>query len=91
MKDLINCGFMLGSSIAVTCSILKIVKQKELKGVSHVANFFFCGFSYWNIYYYSSLSQPFSAVTGILTATVNTIYVSLAFYYSQRPNYLKGD
>jgi len=64
-------------------SILKLVHDKQVKGVSWVHASFFSVWGIWNLYYYPSLGQWNSFLGGIGIVTVNTIWVGLMIYYSR--------
>jgi hypothetical protein len=57
MKDLINGSFEFLGSFFIMFSVLKLRKEKEVKGVDwkHIA--FFTSWGAWNLYYYPSLGQ----------------------------------
>jgi len=86
MSDLINSLFEISGGFFVLLSIIKVIKDKKVAGVSYGTIGFFATWGYWNLFYYPSLNQWLStAGAGILAAT-NTIYVLLLIYYARKDN-----
>ena len=88
-QDFVNGGFEVFAGISVLLHIVRIVKDKEVKGVSIVALMFFTSWGFWNLYYYPFLSQWVSFVAGILIVSTNVVYTSLAIHYSGRLKFVK--
>jgi uncharacterized membrane protein YfcA len=84
MNDLINglCGTIGGLFVFNNCYTL--YKDKNVKGVSKLSTLFFTLWSYFILYYYSSLDQWLSLLGGILMALGNTIWLIMAMYYLKR-------
>jgi hypothetical protein len=82
--DIINASFELVGAIFQIKNTHQIYKDKQVKGVYWPAWIFFTAWGYWNIYYYPAFEQWWSFGAGIVMAAANTVWVSMAFYYSRR-------
>ena len=88
-QDIVNGGFELFAGVSVLLHILKVVKDKEVKGMSVVALFFFTFWGFWNLYYYPFLSQWVSFVAGIFIVSTNVVYTFLVLYFSGKLKFVK--
>jgi hypothetical protein len=79
--DMINGLFPFFGSIFVIMNIMKMRKDKELKG-SHwfVPLFFYCG-QLWGIYFMYTLHQWWSLSGSITMMTFNFIWYGTMLYY----------
>lgn len=82
IQDIINALFEVGGGIAVLDHCWRLYRDKEVRGVSMRACFFFTAWGVWNIFYYPHLGQLFSFAGGIFVTMANGIYVSMLAYYS---------
>lgn len=82
MKDTINALFESSSCIFIGMSILKLHKDKQVKGVDWKHIIFFVVWGFWNMYYYPSLGQWKSFFGGVLITIFNSIWVMQILYYS---------
>lgn len=83
--DLINGLFEFLGSMAVGLSICKVLKDKDVAGISWWQVWFFQLWGFWNLYYYPSLDQPFSFAGGVALAAANTVYLVLLWKYRRKP------
>lgn len=83
-NDLINGSFELFAGLLYIINVVRLVKDKEVKGVSWIPVSFFTLWGGWNLYYYPSLNQTFSFIGGICIFVVNAIWLLLVFYYRQK-------
>jgi ABC-type transport system involved in cytochrome c biogenesis permease subunit len=81
--DLINGTFESLGSIFILFSIIKLHKEKQVKGVDYKHIAFFTIWGIWNLYYYPSLNQRLSFIGGILIVIANVVWVSQIIYYSR--------
>lgn len=82
IQDAINAGFEFGAGIAVLHHCFKLHMDKQVRGLSIPAVFFFTAWGFWNIYYYPFLGQPWSFAGGIFVTLANCIYVAMLVHYS---------
>ena len=83
INDLINGIFEFIGSAVIWANIFKLYKDKEVKGVFWPVWFFYSVWGIWNLYYYPSLDQWISFSAGIIMVLGNSLWVSMAFYYSK--------
>lgn len=81
MIDFINAMFELFGSFATIVNIVKIISDKQIKGISLWTCVFFTTWSIWNIGFYSTLQQPVSLIFSVLMCILNLVWLVLAFYY----------
>lgn len=85
LPDLINGTFESCGGFFILFSVIKLYKEKIVRGVHWVHTSFFTSWGFWNLYYYPALDQWFSFFGGFFLVLVNTIWLSQIIYY----NYLK--
>jgi hypothetical protein len=84
MPDFVNGMFEFLGGMFIIANILKLWRDKSVKGVWPPAVAFFTTWGFWNLYYYPSLGQWFSTICGAIIAFFNTIWVILLFYYQRK-------
>ena len=82
LLDVINSVFFFTSSSVVWLNVIRLFKDKGIKGVRLIPGFFFSLSTIWGIYYYYELDQPWSVLGMVLMATANTSWIVLAIYYT---------
>ena len=80
-NDKINGIFEAAGGLFIVLSILQVLHDRSVAGVSlwHVGFFAFWG--YWNLYYYKAIQQKFSFIASIGVTAANTIWLALLIYY----------
>ena len=81
IPDLVNGLFELFGGGFILLSIIKLHKQKLVRGVSWLHVLFFTFWGYWNLFYYPHLGQHLSLLGGIGVVVLNTAWVTQIFYY----------
>ncbi|MGD9728202.1 MAG: hypothetical protein AB7R40_23115 [Nitrospiraceae bacterium] len=84
IPDLVNGLFEFGGSLAISASVFRLAKDKQVKGVAWSMVAFFWAWGIWNIFYYPHLGQNLSFLAGICVVSVNTIYLAMLLYYSRK-------
>lgn len=79
--DVVNGSFEFLAGFMICLHIVKVLKDKNVAGVSTIATAYFAAWGYWNLYYYPSLDQWVSFAGGIFVVTANTIWVILLLYF----------
>lgn len=79
--DLVNGSFEILGAVALWGNVRALLRDKKIAGVDWRAVAFFQAWGLWNLYYYPSLDQWASFVGGLAICAVNTIWLSLVFYY----------
>jgi hypothetical protein len=83
-QDLINGLYESLGGIFILLSVVKLVKEKRVRGVSVTHAAFFTTWGFWNLYYYAHLTQWASWLGGIGVVTTNTLWVVLMIYYMRK-------
>ena len=80
--DTINGLFEAMGEFFIIPSIIKLNRDKAVKGISWVHAGFFWSWGLWNLFYYPSLDQwaSFAGVVGLFA--VNTVWLSQLLFYS---------
>ena len=87
--DIINGLFEFISGLFMLTNIIKLVKDKTVKGYNWYSVVFFSFWGGWNLFYYPSLDQYFSFIAGIFLFLINIIWVGTVWYYKIREKKLK--
>ena len=80
--DLVNGCFELFGIFFILPSVLKLHKEKIVRGVSWVHVGFFVIWGLWNLYYYPHLDQWFSFIGGIGVVLATSVWFMQLVYYS---------
>jgi len=83
IPDLINAIFQCSGTFFVILNIMKISKDKKVKGISWLSASFFTFWGIWNLYYFPLLNQTFSGFASLGMAISNMIYTIQLIYYSK--------
>jgi hypothetical protein len=81
--DLINGLFELAGGFALLANVLRLHRDKELKGVHWAPTLFFTSWGLWNLYFYPAVGAWFSFAGGLVIVVINTIWLAQIAYYSR--------
>ena len=81
-QDLVNGGFELLGAPFILMSIIKLHRDKRVRGISWIHILFFSVWGCWNLYYYPHLSQWASFIGGLFLVGMNTIWLIQIVFYS---------
>lgn len=81
ISDLVNGLFECIGGIFSFLNVLKLYKDKQVKGVHILTMIFFTTWGVWNIYFYPVNGLTLSFYGGISVALANVIWCWLYFYY----------
>jgi hypothetical protein len=81
--DLINGLIELTGAVFTWRNAWQLWKDREVRGVYWPTSLFFTVWGAWNLYYYPSLNQWFSFYAGILLATGNLAWLTMAVRFKQ--------
>jgi len=84
IPDIINGALELFGAIFIFLSIVKINREKDVKGVHWLHSGYFMFWGFWNIYYYPHLNQWYSFIGGVCVVITNTIWFLQILYYLNR-------
>lgn len=82
--DRVNALFELAGSLFVGLSVVRLMRDKKVRGVSWLTNVFFTSWGIWNVYFYSHLAQWWSLAGGLALALVNVVYLYLMIHYIRK-------
>lgn len=89
IADIANGAFELCAGIIIILSILKLHKDKLVRGVAWPMVAFFAAWGAWNLFYYPNLGQWFSFAGGVLVFVTNLIWTAQLIYWTRRERLLK--
>lgn len=81
-QDFLNGSFELAGGLFILLSVLKLHKEKKVRGVSYIHVGYFTAWGYWNIYYYPYLNQWISFIGGLSVVVINTFWLGQIIYYT---------
>lgn len=82
MFDLINGVFELCGGLLLFLNVYRLIKDKQVRGVSLLPVTLWTLWGLWNLAYYPSLDQWFSFAGGLVVVFGNMVWLSLAIYYT---------
>lgn len=82
--DLINGLFELGGAILLWLNVMRLHRDKCVRGVHPAPTVFFACWGLWNLLYYPSLGQWFSTAGGAMLVIVNIIWIAQMVYYERK-------
>jgi hypothetical protein len=82
--DIVNGAFELVGGCMLMTNVLRIYKDKILKGYNPISTVFFTGWGLWNLFYYPHLGQWFSFAGGVFIVTVNSFWLGQIVYYGRK-------
>ena len=80
-NDLINGLVQLFGGVLTIINIVKLIKDKKIKGISWIPTAYFSIWGAWNMYYLLSLNQTYSFWGGLIIFSANAIWLGLLIYY----------
>ena len=83
IPDVVNATFEVGGAFAISASIVKLLHDREVKGVSWYMIAFFTSWGAWNVFYYPHLGQLWSFYAGIAVLATNVVYLTLLVRFSK--------
>jgi hypothetical protein len=82
--DMIVALFELGSAFLITLSVLRLHKDKLVRGVSPWPVSFFALWGWWNIYWYAHIDAPYAWWAGLFVVASNTTWAVQMIYWIWR-------
>jgi len=84
VEDNVNGMFEILGGIFVLMNVIRLHKDKSVRGVSVIATAYFMLWGYWNLVYYPSLEQWWSAAGSLSVALINTVWLGQMVYYLRK-------
>jgi hypothetical protein len=88
--DMVNGGFELFSGLMTILSVVKLYKDKSVRGVHLGPQFFFVSWGFYNLVFYPWHGLMFSFVGGIVMVGVNATWLGMAIYYKHQEKMEQG-
>lgn len=82
IPDLVNGIFESLGGFFITLSIVKLHREKIVRGVSWMHVAFFSSWGFWNLYFYPHLDQWLSFVGGAILVTMNAVWLLQIWYWN---------
>lgn len=82
--DTINALFELAGSFFILLSILKLEREKQVRGVSWLHTGFFTAWGLWNLWFYPAVGAWLSFIGGIALVLTNAYWLGQIIYYTQK-------
>jgi len=79
--DIFNGMFESLGCLFIFLSIIKLYKEKKVRGVSWVHVAYFTSWGFWNLFYYPHLNQCISFFGGVAVVVTNLIWLCQIIYY----------
>jgi hypothetical protein len=83
-QDNVNGLYEFLGGLFVLLNVLRVYKDKQVRGVSIVATGFFASWGLWNLYYYPHLGQWASFLGGCCIVSMNLLWIGLMLYYVRK-------
>jgi hypothetical protein len=84
MLDKTNASIEIVCAFLVWSNVLKIRRDKEVKGVDWRTSAFYACVGLWYVNYYAQMKQPFSLIAQMVFVLGSWTWVAHAIYYSRR-------
>lgn len=81
--DYVNGLFEIGGGISVLLSIVKLYKDKDVKGINWITILFFTSWGVWNLIFYPKLDLPGSFAGAVFLVLMNAIWLFLLIYFQR--------
>ena len=81
VPDLLNGLFELGGGGLTWFNVVKLRKDRKVRGIDWRVVTFFMAWGLWNLFYYPSLGQGWSTAGGAVMTIANTAWLWLAIKY----------
>ena len=81
-NDIINGIFEFIAGCFMFTNILRLIKDKTVKGFNWYSILFFLFWGIWNLFYYPSLNQIYSFIGGIFIVMMNLIWLLLVLKFN---------
>ena len=83
-QDTVNGLFELTGGVFILFSLVKLYRDKKVRGVSFIHIGYFTFWGYWNIEYYWNLTQWASLIGSLSVTVINTVWLGMILYYIRR-------
>lgn len=89
MVDSINALFNMAGGVFVFLNVIRLHKDKRVRGVSAIAVAFFTTWAWWKLLYYPLIGQHASAYSAGILTMVHMVWLSQMIYYNRKERHGK--
>jgi|TARA_R110000824_G_scaffold66566_1_gene172669 FtsH-binding integral membrane protein len=83
--DQINSAFVLTAAFFYVLNLFKLIKDKEVKGISKISIGFFSLWNVWTLFFFIKISEYWWTIGAyVLVAILNVIYITLMIKYNNK-------
>ena len=82
--DMVNVLFELVGGLMLWGNVVRLYRDKMVRGVHWTYMSFFAIWGWWNLYYYPYLDQWWSFAGGVSLVVANSVWIAQLFYYNWR-------
>lgn len=75
--DVINGMFEIGGGLAILLSIIKLMRDRQVRGFHWGQLAFYTLWGLWNTFYYPHLDQWWSFMGGMFVVYMNSLYLGM--------------
>lgn len=84
LPDIVNGLYECLGGLFIGMSVIKLHREKLVRGISWPHAAFFATWGYWNLYFYPHLDQWLSFAGGVVVVAANTYWLGQIVYYNRR-------
>lgn len=85
MYDQINSGFIFVAGIFYVLNLLKLIKDKDIKGISKLSIVFFSIWNIWTLFFFLMVTEFWWTIGAYIIVTVlNVVYIILMIKYGRK-------
>lgn len=84
LGDLGNGAFELLGGFSIWANVVRIRRDKKIRGVDWRITGFFTTWGFWNLWYYPSLGQWLSFSGGLVIVIANVVWLYYAIKYKEQ-------
>lgn len=78
--DQINAIISVTGSGFLWANVYSLYKEREVKGVHWGSVAYFTALGFWNLFFYSTLNQWYSALAGVSGVGANIVWLGMALW-----------
>lgn len=85
MYDQINSGFIFIAGIFYVLNLFKLIKDKDVKGISKLSICFFSVWNIWTLFFFLMVSEFWWTIAAYgIVAVLNVVYIILMIKYTRK-------
>ena len=82
MYDQINSGFIFIAALFYVLNLFKLIKDKDVKGISKLSIVFFSLWNIWTLFFFLMVTEFWWTITAyIIVSVLNVTYIILMIKY----------